>query len=390
MRRIASIIANVLLSLVALNLTPASAHDLTARELAKKPDSWYLKQVGGKRVTIDGHTLDLRIQYILAQFSKEEAEQKRHPEISQTATQKGRDAIRQSADHEWLSDTHRPPAIAWTKNYDIPRRNGYIHVRVYHPVGHGTFPTLVYFHGGGWFFGSVAGSDRSNQLLAADARMIVVAVDYRLAPEHPFPAAWHDAERAYGWVLQHAAELGGTPRKICIGGDSAGANLAIYVTRTHLAQQKAVPLCQLLYYPEVDARNVDTHPNLYKSARLFRKGFGLDPPFMDFILPAVFGNRNRMDPAISPLFAPSVRNMPPTFFGTSFFDPLRDSQRAYAARLIKAGVDVEFWQFPSLAHGFLQMTEISPAAQFAAVSSARAFGRFARHAEAQRKEFAAP
>jgi acetyl esterase len=357
----------------------AERKDVFAAQLAQLPDSWFLQRVGGKRVVVDGHTLDLRVQYLLSRYSKPH---KKKPGAPTVATAQGRATIRRMADREWLQTTQVPPAMAWVKDIQVSGRGGAIHVRAYHPRVPGKLPIVVYFHGGGWFFGSVAASDRSNRLLAADAKMIVIAVDYRLAPEFPYPAAWNDAQDAYAWVAKEASQLGGSPSEICIGGDSAGADLSVAVTRRRQAAGQSAPVCQLLYYPAPDDRPVDAMRRTYRSARLFGEGFGLDRSFMDYVLPAVFQQRDRKDPEISPLFAKSVAHMPPTFYAIAFFDPLRDSQRAYAARLVQAGDEVTFWEFPTLPHGFLQMTAVSPAARFASMQTARAFGQFARDAAA--------
>jgi len=245
-------------------------------------------------------------------------------------------------------------------------------------------PTLVFYHGGGWVIGDLESHDHVCRALANGAQCIVAAVDYRLAPEAPYPAAWDDAADAYGWVTKMAERLGGSATDICVGGDSAGGNLAIAVTRRRQAAGEPLPVCQLLYYPAVDNRPVDEMRRTYLSSRQFGEGFGLDRAFMEYVLPRVFQQRDRKSPEISPLFAASVAGMPPTFFGVAGFDPLRDSQRAYALRLIKAGDTVSFWDFPTIAHGFLQMTAVSPAAQFAASASARLFGRFAREAATAR------
>jgi len=367
----------VLLALLAPWMAVAETAQGPVSPLATKPDSWFLQQLDGKRVVVDGHTLDLRVQYLLSRYSKAD---KKKPGAPTVATAQGRAAIRRAADREWLLTTQIPPAVAAVRDYEVPGRGGAIHVRVYRPRATGKLPIVVYFHGGGWFFGSVAASDRSNQLLAADANMIVVAVDYRLAPESPYPAAWNDAQDAYAWVAREATRLGGSPKDMCIGGDSAGADLAIAVTRRRQAAGEPAPVCLLLYYPAPDDRPVDAMRRTYRSARLFGKGFGLDRSFMDYVLPAVFQHRDRKSPEISPLFARSVAGLPPAFFGIAFFDPLRDSQRAYAARLVQVGDEVTFWEFPTLAHGFLQMTAVSPAAQLAATQTARAFGAFARDA----------
>lgn len=375
-------LVTVLFACAALNR--ADSRERSVSELARLPNSWFLQQVGGKRIVVDGHALDLRIQYLLDQFRAAEAKRQQSPQTDPGATAQGRAAIRKGADQDWIRRTSIPPAMASVSDYGVEGRGGTIHVRVYHPHAAGRLPIIVYFHGGGWFFGSVDASDRSNELLAAAARMIVVAVDYRLAPEAPYPAAWNDAADAYAWVTKMAAELGGSATDICVGGDSAGGNLAIAVTRRRQAAGETLPVCQLLYYPAVDNRPVDEMRRTYLSSRQFGEGFGLDRAFMDYVLPRVFQQRDRKSPEISPLFAPSVADMPPTFFGVAGFDPLRDSQRAYALRLIEAGDAVSFWEYPTIAHGFLQMTALSPAAQFAASSSARLFGRFAREAAAAR------
>ena len=368
----------VLLALLAAWASVRAAERQAAPvSLATLPDSWFLQHVGGKRVAVDGHTLDLRVQYLLSRYSKAD---RKKPGAPTVATAQGRAAIRSMAAREWLLTTQIPAAVASVKDYEVPGRGGAIHIRVYHPRVSGKLPIVVYFHGGGWFFGSVAASDRSNQLLAAEARMVVVAVDYRLAPEFPYPAAWNDAQDAYGWVAEEANNLGGSPTDICVGGDSAGADLSIAVTRRRQAAGEPPPVCLLLYYPAPDDRPVDAMRRTYASARLFGEGFGLDRSFMDYALPAVFQHRDREDPEISPLFTKSVAGLPPTFYAIAFFDPLRDSQRAYAARLVQAGDELTFWEFPTLAHGFLQMTAVSPAARVAATQTARAFGAFARAA----------
>ena len=368
-----------LLALLAPFVAPKAAERRAGpvSPLAKLHESWFLQHVHGKRVVVDGHTLDLRVQYLLSRYRKADKEKSGAPTV---ATAQGRAKIRQMAAREWLIDTEIPPAVASVKDYEVPGRGGAIHVRVYHPRVSGTLPIIVYFHGGGWFFGNVAATDRSNQLLAADAKVIVVAVDYRLAPEFPYPAAWNDAQDAYAWAAKEATRLGGSPADICVGGDSAGADLSIAVTRRQQTAGELVPVCQLLYYPAPDDRPVDVMRKTYRSARLFGKGFGLDRSFMDYVLPAVFQHRDPKDPEISPIFAKSVAGMPPTFFAIAFFDPLRDSQRDYAARMVRAGDEVTFWEFPTLAHGFLQMTAVSPAAQLAATQTAYAFGAFARYA----------
>jgi acetyl esterase len=227
---------------------------------------------------------------------------------------------------------------------------------------------IVYFHGGGWIFGSIAASDRSVRLLANEACAIVVSVDYRMAPENPYPAAWDDAEDVWLWARANATSFAGDPARLSVGGDSAGGNLAINVSMRQLAAGRPMPIYQLLYYPAVDMS-----PD-YPSYRLFGKGFGLDGSFADYSQAQTFPGMDKTIPPISPLRAPSLKNMPATILVTAGFDILRDSGRAYAARLEKDGVSVLYLNYSTLGHSFLQMTGVIEDADRAATDSARAFG----------------
>jgi acetyl esterase len=159
--------------------------------------------------------------------------------------------------------------------------------------------------------------------------------------------------------------------------------MAIDVTNRELDRNGPVPLCQLLYYPAVDNRPVDTMRATYRSSRLFGEGFALDRAFTDYILPRVFPGFDLAKPEISPLLG-TPRRMPPTLIATAGFDPLRDSQRDYAAQLARTGTYVTYREFHSLIHGFLQHTALSPTAVRASRETARAAGILAREAAAAR------
>lgn len=298
------------------------------------------------------------------------------------ATPEGRATIRRDASDRWSLRTAAPPEMQSVEDARV-ERGAAIPVRIYHPRVPGILPIIVYYHGGGWFIGGVEASDRSSRQLAADARAIVISVGYRLSPEAPYPAAWDDAENAYDWAVAEAGRLGGAPDQVCVGGDSAGGNLAIAVTARHLRKGEPAPLCQVLYYPAVDNRPVDTMRATYGSSRLFGEGYALDRSFTDYILPRVFPGQDLAQPEISPLFD-GLRKMPPTLIAIAGYDPLRDSQRAYAARLVEAGNDVVFREFPTLIHGFLQHTAVTPAAVRASRETAEAAGLMARAAIAAR------
>lgn len=364
-------------SLTALLPASGEPRNPPVSQWASLPDSWFLDRLDGKRIELDGHELDLRIQYMLQPDQAAEAAPK---SADPFATRKGRATIRAGANRQWIERSEAGPGMESIGNFLVPGRGGKIAVRVYHPKASGKLPILVYYHGGGWLFGNLDASDSSNRMIADEARTIVVSVDYRLAPEWPYPAAWNDAEDSYDWVMRNAAKLGGNASQVCVGGDSAGGNMAIAVTRRRLAAGKTPPACQLLYYGAVDNRPVEQMQHDYASARLFAHGFNLDSEFTTYVLAKVFSSRDLSAPEISPLFAPEVRRMPPTLLSASGFDPLRDSDRAYAARLGHAGVAVTYCEFPTLIHGFLQHTAVTHAADRAVRETAGLFGKLARGA----------
>lgn len=331
-------------------------------------------------IRLDGQTLDPGIQAMLANDLVQEEAAKGKP-ANDPGTAAGLKAIRAEVAAAWRSGTAPAPEMASVRDAAVKRGAVSIPVRIYRPKASGTLPTIVYYHGGAWFIGGIDASDLSSRQLAHDARAIVVSVDYRLAPEAPYPASWDDAETAFDWVVGEAKNLGGQPDQVCVAGDSAGGNMAIAVTTRRMAKGKPAPLCQILYYPAVDNRPVDAMRATYNSSRLFGEGFRLNRSFTDYILPIVFPDQNLAQPEVSPLFD-ATRRMPPTLIATAGFDPLRDSERAYAAKLAQGGNYVIYREFPTLIHGFLQHTGLSEAAARAARETAQAAGMLAREAAA--------
>src|SRR5438093_13283858 len=226
-------------------------------------------------------------------------------------------------------------AVARVENRALPGPLGEIPVRVYTPEGRAPFPVLVYFHGGGWVIGSLETHDGICRHLANAAGAVVVSVDYRLAPEHPFPASGEDAYAATRWAADNAASFGGDPRRVAVGGDSAGGNLAAVVSL--MARDRGGPplVFQLLVYPVTDF-SFDT-PSYSENA----EGYLLSAESMRW-----FWGHYLADPAdgkhphASPLQAENVRGLPPALVITAEYDPLRDEGEAYAARLKQAGVPV--------------------------------------------------
>lgn len=235
------------------------------------------------------------------------------------------------------------------RDLDFPSAAGPIPARLYTPAGleEGS-PLLVFYHGGGFVVGSVNSHDNVCRFLAKHAELRVLSVDYRLAPEHPFPAAPTDAFAAFEFAAGNAAMLGVDPSAIAVGGDSAGANLAAVTSYQALRSGGPQPAFQLLFYPGVDLAN------RHHSEDLFADGFFLTGEdiewFNDHYCPDV---ARRTDPLASPLLADDLRGMPPTYLATAGFDPLRDAGAAYARRLREAGVPVVYRCQRDLIHGYV-------------------------------------
>jgi acetyl esterase len=216
-------------------------------------------------------------------------------------------------------------------------------------------PAIVYYHGGGWVTGDLDSHDGVCRLLAAVSRCTVVAVDYRLAPEDPFPAAIDDAVAAYQWVHRHAEELGIAEGRVGVMGDSAGGNLAAAVAQLTRAGAGSLddvppPVAQGLIYPAVDAR-LDT-----PSMHTLSSGFFLTRASMEYFRGAYLPNREDWETAkASPLLAEDHRGLAPALVVTAGFDPLRDDGVNYAEALRKAGVEVEYRCYDDQIHGFVSM-----------------------------------
>jgi len=225
---------------------------------------------------------------------------------------------------------------------------GPVRTRVYQPPGpEAGHPVFVYYHGGGWVLGDLDTHDGVCRALCARTPCVVVAVDYRRAPEHRFPAALDDAWAATAWVAEHAASVGGDPARIAVGGDSAGGALAAAVT--FRARALGLPLAfQLLVYPITDAA-LGT-----RSYEENATGYGLTRENMAWFWEQYLGpDADPFDPEVSPLRQGDLSGLPPACVVTVEFDPLRDEGEAYAARLEAAGVPVVLSRHEGLIHGVL-------------------------------------
>ena len=236
---------------------------------------------------------------------------------------------------------------------------GDVPATAYRPIdAAGPLPLVVYFHGGGFVLGDTAAYDAQSRCLAVRGRCVVLFVDYRLAPEHPFPAALDDARAAVVWAAANAAELGADAGRLAVAGDSAGGNLAANMA---LMAPERIAL-QVLLYPWVDARPYAGGPG-YPSTTAFAERHFLDQAVMEWFTGHYLPDRAlATDPRVSPLLAPDHRGLPPAIVMTASHDPLRDMGAAYAARLIEAGVDVDYRCVRGMVHNFLGHAGISAAA----------------------------
>jgi acetyl esterase/lipase len=224
-------------------------------------------------------------------------------------------------------------------------------IRVFRPVdAAGPVPTLLWLHGGGWVLGSLDGCDRTCRRLTSAAGCVTVAVDYRLAPEHPFPAGLDDCTAALAWVHEHAGTLGGRPDAIVVGGDSAGGNLTA-ATALRARDESGPPIAlQVLVYPVTDF-DPDT-PSMHANAEGFLLTRDIMAWFYDQYLPA----DQRTDPYAAPFQAASLAGLPPALVIVAGHDPLHDEGVAYARRLAADGVPTTLSSYPGHFHGFAVMT----------------------------------
>jgi acetyl esterase len=243
-------------------------------------------------------------------------------------------------------------------------------VRVYAPTTEpAPRPVLVYFHGGGWVIGDLESHDATVRALAAASGVTIVAVDYRLAPEHPFPAAVHDCLAAVRWVAEPAtaAELGIDPARMAVGGDSAGGNLAAVAAQE--LRDSGPPLrFQLLVYPATEMHF--SHPSIDENA----DGYFLTKADMTWFRSHYCPDADWNDPRMSPLLAAddAVRGVAPALVITAEYDPLRDEGEAYAAKLQAAGVDAKVSRYDAVVHGFFSMGDMVPEGKAAIDEAAEA------------------
>ena len=248
------------------------------------------------------------------------------------------------------------PEMHQVEDRTIPGPGGPLPLRIYTPrpmAEDELAPVLVFFHGGGWVLGDLDSHDVVCRHLAKDGDCIVVSVDYRLAPEHKFPAAIEDALAATEWVAANAASIHGDAGRLAVGGDSAGGNLAAVVCQ--LAKEQGGPPIrfQMLIYPAVDLTSEFPSREEYGDGYFLTKKdmFWFAEHYLD-------GSENPHDPRLAPLRHPDLSGLPPALIVTAGFDPLQDEGVAYAEALAAAGVPVEHVHYDDMIHGFISMPGI--------------------------------
>ncbi|WP_336134491.1 alpha/beta hydrolase [Natronomonas amylolytica] len=247
-----------------------------------------------------------------------------------------------------------PEPVGEVTEIEIQGPNGPIPLRIYSPEGEGPFPVLVFLHGGGWVRGSRDAYDGPCRLLTAEADCVVVSVDYRRAPEHPFPAGLEDCYAATAWAADHAADLQGDPDRVAVGGDSAGGNLSAAVSL--VARDRGGPdlAHQLLVYPAVNPPSV----RRFDSYDDYGTDYFLEFDSIEWYLDQYLSGAADVGNAYAfPLRARDLSGLPPATVITAGFDPLVDEGTAYAERLDEAGVSVEHRNYEGQIHGFLSLYE---------------------------------
>jgi len=259
--------------------------------------------------------------------------------------------------------------IGRIENRSVPGPAGDVPVRIYTPLGasDATLAGLVFYHGGGFVIGDLDSHDDLCRCLANGSGCRVVSVDYRLAPEHPFPAAVEDCFAATKYVSAHAAEFGIDPKRLAVGGDSAGGNLAAVVAQLARIEGGPAIAFQLLIYPVTQLGSETA------SMRENAKGYFLEKDGMDWFTRLYAPDpAHRSDPRLSPLLRADLSDQPPAYVVTAGFDPLRDEGRDYADKLDAAGVSVTYVNYPGMVHGFFSMRSLIPKAREAVAAAAAA------------------
>jgi acetyl esterase len=305
-----------------------------------------LRLLGGHRISLGSRTMDPKAQ-IVGEFVKSIRVPGVYPPLPELRQQ-----LRTMVT---LMDEPAPP-LARVEDIGIPGPAGEIPARVYaDSVGGAPLPVVAYFHGGGWVQGDLETHHGLCARLAKHAGVLVVAIDYRLAPEHKFPAAVDDCLAAYRWLRTHGRDLDADTARVAVAGDSAGGNLSAVVSQLAASGGSPLPTCQVLIYPAVDfSLETDSHRELAEGHIIPRDRI------LWYSQQYLRSEADKTDLRAAPLRAQTLAGQPPAMIVTAGFDPLRDEGKAYGDRLRKEGVDVVYREYPGEIHAFVSLTKAIP------------------------------
>lgn len=325
------------------------------RTILSLPRNALVALAGRKPLVIEGRTLDARLQFLSAMAKRQPSLASLSPADARAAAREGLGLLDGTPAHDIeTADILLPGGAAGQQ----------ISARTYKPrLPNRLVPTLVYFHMGGCVIGGLETCHVFCSMMAQRANCLVVSVDYRLAPEHKFPAAVEDALTAFRSVREHARSLGGNPNLIAVGGDSAGGYLAAVISQEMKRTGEKPPKLQLLIYPVVDWLS-DT-----ASMKAFGEAYPLTTPIMDYFRNHYFSKpeEEALDLKASPGREKDLSGLPPAFIYTAGHDPLVDQGRDYAEALKMAGVPVIYRCYDQLSHAFTAMSGAIPAARKALI-----------------------
>ena len=327
-----------------------------AKLLLKLPASWKVKMAGGEPVVLGGRTLDPNFQFLAHGAASQPPMSSLEPEIAQAAAIEGLAMFAAKPE----------PGVTW-EDTTIPGQGTHqIPVRVYRPDQQDpNAPMLAYWHMGGGVILDIEACHAFCSMISKIAQCPVVSVDYRLAPQHKFPAGLEDCIAAYDWALKNAEAYGAPAGRAAIGGDSMGGNFSAVIAQEATRRGMPKPDLQLLLYPATDLVTE------FESATTYGETYPLSTDtmqwFMKQYLPEEFDRANVL---LSPAQETRLEGLPPAIIATAGFDPLVDDGAAYAKKLEAAGVNVTFKCYDSLAHGFTAFTAVAPAAREACLEIA--------------------
>lgn len=333
-----------------------SFQKMMAGMMMRLPAGLLVKLSGGEPLTIEGRTLEPQLQ--AAAWGGRKA-----PPLSSLPAE----TVQQATKEQIALMAAKPEPGVRFEDITIPGKGGHeIPARAYRPEGQDPdAPLMVYYHMGGGVILDIEACHAFCSIIAAVAKCAVVSVDYRLAPQHKFPAGIEDCITAYEWALRKAGTLGAPEGVAAVGGDSMGGNFSAIIAQEMMREHKPLPALQLLIYPAIDM--AEETPSRTAFGETFSLSTDTMNWFMDQYLPDGF---DRADVMLSPGQSGDLSGLPPAIVVTAGHDPLVDEGDAYAARLEAAGVDVIHKRYDNLAHAFTAFTDFSPGSRAACLEIA--------------------